>query len=79
MLKRAIAHLPLWLRKFTFTTIVTFLAGLLVMSVAEIHEAGINALGVALATAALKSAVENSGLFFSWLADTFSIEENPPA
>lgn len=79
MLKSLIARFPLWVRKFVFTTIVSFVAGLVVMSYAQINEAGINALGVALATAALKSAAENSGLFFAWLSDTFSIDSNPPA
>jgi len=71
--KALIARFPLWTRKFTYTTIVTFVAGVLVMSVAGLHEAGLNALGVAFATAALKSAVENAGDFYAWLRDVLGI------
>lgn len=78
-MKAFIAHLPLWTRKFTYTTIVTFVAGVLVMSLADLNEAGWNALGVALATAALKSAVENAGDFYSWLRDVLGIQEEAKA
>ena len=72
-MKNQIMRFPLWVRKFTYTTIVTFVAGVLVMSLADLHEAGFNALGVALGTAALKSAVEHAGDFYAWLRDVLSI------
>lgn len=68
-----IKRLPLFFRKFVYTTIVTFAAGLLVMSVADLYEAGWNALAIALSTAALKSAVENAGDFYSWLRDVLGL------
>lgn len=77
-IRGVIAELPLFFRKFVNRTIRTFVAGLLVMSVAGIYEAGWNALGVALATAALSSAAENSADFFTWLSSILSIDENPP-
>ena len=63
----SIKSLPLFLRKFIYTTVFTFSGGLLVMSVAQLNEAGWNAVGVALATAALQSAVENASDFYAWL------------
>jgi len=77
--KALIARLPLWVRKFAYTTIVTFIAGVLVMSLADLNEAGWNALAVALGTAALKSAVENAGDFYAWLRDVLGIQEEAVA
>ncbi len=67
--------LPLWLRKLAYDALASFVAALVVMSMAQMTEAGFNAVFVAAGTALGKAAIRYAPDFLAWVRALFGLED----
>jgi hypothetical protein len=70
-----IKKLPLWLRKMAYDALASFVAALIVMSLAQMTEAGFNAVFVAAGTALGKAGIRYAPDFLAWVRSLLGLED----